>query len=834
MPRRASVLLLLAVLGSALLAACQPSGRAITIEPGAVLLTAAGQTASLAGTVVDANGTPVDADLSWSSSDPAVATVAADGTVTAVADLGTALITASAGNDRSAAAYVVVAQPAAAAELVPDAAVVEGPVPVDPAAGDPAGPFSVLLRGVEGLEPGDLVLGTGEAPLGGRVTAVTDEGGDARVEFVVVPPGELFARVAFRDEVGLAGGEAAVPAAIAEAYTLARDGDTYTFTPRAARDVSADVAPAAARVDAAGRPVPPPAAGVVGGRALPGFECESEFTLNGTGRDDLLPLAFGVAPSVSIKLDGTLKRELTDAGLSVVVTGTPEFKVSAEASATSEFEGKLECKGVFLDKAFPVPGPLGLFLGGIVEFGGGLSVGGKVPIAGVKMSAGYTFKPVLSATLACPAAGSCSLTGDATTGEGLVPEVKLTAPELNQVALAPSFQLFGFVGFSAGNPIVDSVRFGALEIKAGPELGGSFTLEALQIDDRDPENGVSKYELKLAGEVGPALELEGWLKYLGFASGVPLKVSVEVPISASPAGTVKANRDAWSQGDDVVVEVNLTTATFVGLYNVDRVEIRRRVGAGLGTEVLATADASDGQSAFRLSFAAPANLKAGELYAFVVPVLALDRPALELGAAGTPVAAGRRFAGTITEKWSGIPSEETTGPASVTASVTVTVEVSPPEKVGSFTVRTIRILEATGTYESAWSEYNPDRPGLTNPGACLEIGSESATFQATTPTYGADLIAGYVPEPPPGGWDEDGDGLETPEGPRMEIPILGTTTFSPGCVLSETSVTDRTVGFYFVPVFEGGEVVALDFERSYVDYLSGIPTVQTGRLVLLP
>ena len=71
------------------------TAHSIVVEPQAAMLTAVGETVQLAATVLDRNEQPVGgAVVSWTSSDPGVATVDEEGLVTAV-DSGDARITAS-------------------------------------------------------------------------------------------------------------------------------------------------------------------------------------------------------------------------------------------------------------------------------------------------------------------------------------------------------------------------------------------------------------------------------------------------------------------------------------------------------------------------------------------------------------------------------------------------------------------------------------------------------------------------------------------------------------------------------------------------------------------
>ena len=79
----------------------------IVIAPDSLSLVAPGDTATLLATVSDANGNVIEgADVAWASADSAVATVAADGLVTAVSE-GSTTVTATAGDAEAEAAVVV-------------------------------------------------------------------------------------------------------------------------------------------------------------------------------------------------------------------------------------------------------------------------------------------------------------------------------------------------------------------------------------------------------------------------------------------------------------------------------------------------------------------------------------------------------------------------------------------------------------------------------------------------------------------------------------------------------------------------------------------------------
>lgn len=94
------------------LAACGSQPVSLDLKPRSLDLTTRGATGTLAATVQDAKGeTMADAAVTWTSSDPKIATVDANGLVTAVGT-GTASIKAAAGESAVAEAMVLVQVPA--------------------------------------------------------------------------------------------------------------------------------------------------------------------------------------------------------------------------------------------------------------------------------------------------------------------------------------------------------------------------------------------------------------------------------------------------------------------------------------------------------------------------------------------------------------------------------------------------------------------------------------------------------------------------------------------------------------------------------------------------
>ncbi|MYJ91382.1 MAG: Ig domain-containing protein, partial [Gemmatimonadetes bacterium] len=97
------------------------SAGSIAIEPAMAVLMSLGETVQLSASVLDGNGQPVaGAVVTWSSSDASVATVSAQGLVTAVAN-GSATITARSGS-ASSSIPVSVMQSAGSIEIEPSSA----------------------------------------------------------------------------------------------------------------------------------------------------------------------------------------------------------------------------------------------------------------------------------------------------------------------------------------------------------------------------------------------------------------------------------------------------------------------------------------------------------------------------------------------------------------------------------------------------------------------------------------------------------------------------------------------------------------------------------------
>jgi hypothetical protein len=624
---------------------------AVEIAPAGVLLTAVGQTKQLTAIARTSAGLAVPATVTWSSSDDAIAAIDTSGTLRAVAALGTAMITAAVGDVRSLPTYVTIAQPVDGAVLLNDTQIVGGPSAVDQSAEPSADTaYEVVLRGVTGATPGAILINAEGLPVAGRVVSVTAEGGDSRVRLVVVPPGELFSAVEFEDTVDLGAGPFEVPDDLAAAYDIVQTGSSFVFTPKVGVSVAPPPPGLASAVlahwPAFGR-APLSRAGrlaqVQGTRVIPFTDCEFE-----PNSENLpLPLKLSAPPAFTFTAAGSVTRQLTAAGTDIVVRATPTMTFESVLEVEAAFEAKVECKRTLVVRRFRAPGWAGLFFGGDIEFGVGFEIAGKVVVLSAKVGGRAELNPTFSATLSCPTGGDCALSGNATADSRLEPVVE--TPALNQLRFEPSVNLFAFITLEAGNADVDQLQFEAIEAKAGIELAASLTFEGLQIDNTDAEDGRSKYELAFKGEVGPGVKVGDFLEALGLDVVELLKLEFEVPLGASPTGTVTADEVRYLPGDHVTVTVTLDSASTifpraVGLYNVERVVIVRR--SGLSTQTLAEVAAGAGMTTFDVAFDSPGLIDAGELFAFVATKLPLPVN-LEIGAAVPPGITPGTFAGTV-------------------------------------------------------------------------------------------------------------------------------------------------------------------------------------------
>jgi hypothetical protein len=600
----------------------------VVIEPGAALLTQAGEQRTLVARAYDADGNPVDATFTWSSSRAASVSVDSDGVLTARAATGSAQIVARAGGVPSQPALALVAQPVAGALLVGDDQVVGDPEETDPgAAPSLANTYRVTLQGVAAPAVGKVVIGTGGKPVAGRVVAVRASGSRQVVTLQPLPVNQLFAALELRERFDLSQAEVRYPDDVLARFDVQRDGNRYVFTERPG---TRQLAVPRKRAQAA-----------TGTFVLPPFgDCEASSPFDEVPLSVDGPLSFAVTLSPDYEIEysvaGGLKKLLLQADPKLEMTAAVEMKIATEAT--------FGCKLTLFQFVVPTTGPMSWIASGLVPVGIGFEVGGEITVAGAEIAGKVVAQGEAKLGIDC-ASGSCGVVNSFAKGPVEVePSVQL--PSLGtDPRVEPSLSLFTFVELNIGNPLLQSLQFGAFEAKLAGTLSGSFATRAVQIADTGYR---ANYGASIDLEAGAGVGLEDVLDLFDLDDLVTLEFTESLPLAASPGGSVAADKASFVAGDPVnfKVEIKPATAAFIpslgAPYNVERILIVRKLPANVVE--IGSVTASAGQTNFTIPWTATTSGKADEFYAFVVTkLLPSDLLALELGQASGAAAAEVRL-----------------------------------------------------------------------------------------------------------------------------------------------------------------------------------------------
>jgi hypothetical protein len=618
----------------------QATPARIEVAPGTVLLTERGATKALVARVFDATGNPIQAKVEWTSSRPSQIAVDAAGTVTAAGSGGSSQVTARIGTLASPPLVVVHTPVPAGAVLVTDANIVGDPVETDPDAPAQVGAtYVVRLSGMAAPRVGALLINTEAKPVAGRVTRVETSNGEHRVTLALVTAPEMFPNLALDESIDLNLAEVEVPAALREQYDIRRDGNTFTFVPKPGQFTVAAAGTGGRKAIAATGGRAQAAATPVGTAALPPFtNCET--TLLGAGGAAGLPVGLSLPPQFTFLLNNRLDVKYSSAtGLErFVIHGEPSFTINGGLRALVAFEGKVTCEVELLIIRIPVGGPLSLIIGGLVPVGVGVELAGKVTVASMGISTNVVGKTTVDVGISCPGGGDCSLVN--TFGPvDIKPVPVIDVPSIGDLRLEPSASVYGFVKASIGNPLLKSLRFDALSVKAGAAARASLAPMSTQIADPLYK---SDYKLLTELRAGAGTQLSGLAAMLGLRAISGVDLLVNTTLASSPLGTVTADRPLFARGDTVNVSVQLdpTKIEFppaLGPYNVNEIVLVRRVDITTQQE-LARVTAASGQTQFDIPFVAADAGRADEVFAFVVTALApVDFLALELGPAKNTV-----------------------------------------------------------------------------------------------------------------------------------------------------------------------------------------------------
>jgi hypothetical protein len=612
----------------------------IEIAPSAVLLTTPGQTKALQVRVFDADGERLDMAVQWSSSNPDQVPVNAQGVLTAAGAGGSSQIVARIGELRSPPLLAVHTTVPAEAVLVSDTNILSQPVDTDPVATTSlANTYRVRLGGMAAPAVGSLLVSTEGEAVAGRVQSVVSVNGEHEVTLALVPLAELFPTLQIEQVFDLNQAVVDIPAALQDQYTIGREGNTYTFTPKPGRfKIASSSETVEAAISARARPQ---VATPLGTAALPPFgKCEGTWT----GKDEEAPLPVGlsVPPVFKVTLNNRLDVLYTPAtGLErFVVRGEPNVAIEGGLKAIVAFEGKVACNAELLVIRIPVGGPLSFFIGGLMPVGVGVELGGKVTLASLGITAKAEVKTTVDVGIACPGGSNCALVSQfGKLDTAFTPT--LDAPGLQDLRLEPSLATYGFVKASIGNPFLKKLRFDAFTVKAGVVLKGSFSPQVTQIAD-----AAYKSDYKLASELkaGAGAELAGAAALLGLKDLAAAALEVSAEIATSPAGTVEADKSDFLAGEVVNFTVKLDPGKVdflpvIGPYNVKRIVLVRKT-LDFAPQTVASIEAQSMQTEFRMPVTVGEAGKAHEFFAFIVTNLVpFDALSLELGQASATTSA---------------------------------------------------------------------------------------------------------------------------------------------------------------------------------------------------
>lgn len=524
-------------------AAVAPPPGHVVVTPGALLLTASGQQATLAAEAFDGQDAPLAGPVTWTSSKPDVVSVDDAGRVTALAAVGSAQITASVGDAVSPPVLVVVAEPVPGAVLVTDAQVLAGPDAVDVNAPVDLGFLMRLTLAPEvQVANGAILLALEDKPVAGRVVATQPgvSGTEVTLELVALP--DLFRNLELDDT-----------------YHVDEVAETPAVTAQRA----------AAKLPATMFNIGP-------------LECEADTSLSTpvTGTASLR-----VAPRLDVHRqqilrDGEVERMHVDLTGTLTVTGTITVKLVAG------FEGSVTCKLAL--KRVPLP------IGGAISLIGGF----EVPL-GIKgqIKGAVTFAQI-EAGLEVQGTSTVSMGFDYTSENGVVPfgdfdqtltvKPKLTLPDYPiDAVIGVSVAVGPTAGLDVGIhlPFLGNASLGLLDAWASVKLEATLFH---YLADLAETTLASKYEAKAGVSVGPGKDVKKALSFLGGRAQIGASVSVEEKLASSPTGTMQVDRPEVQPGDEVHFAVDLVNTSFLFFDNVSETRIYHGMTGGEGVEVVAT------------------------------------------------------------------------------------------------------------------------------------------------------------------------------------------------------------------------------------------------------
>lgn len=587
------------------------SEQSLDVSPSTVLFTSIGDSRKLSAALPD--GSPAS-DVIWRSSNPTSVSISDDGVIEAVVAIGSALITAETDRRLSAPVLVYIAEPVEGAVLIEDEQVV-APAVDNPGARNRT--YTARFRNLNLPTKGTLLIGTGEAPIGGRVVEASKDGNSIDVVLEVVPPEEMFQSIFIDQEIDLSNAEITIPESLLDDYEVEQLADgTYQFTPL--EPAVGSLPPGQHHISYAGQSQTL--------YLLGPFECETTLPR--------LPIALSQPASFNLNANLSISLLVRNQLEHLILNGQPRATLNINPVVNVEFSGKLECKLELLEATIPVGGALAVLFGGQVPMGLGMEVEGKLTLARlgaeISVQVGANFRIGVD----CAGGQTCSMVNELDpTADGSMKWV-IPNPE-QQFRVEPSAYAFAFAELELGSKLTKRFRFDALELKVGLAQDANLAPVSVQVADSGYS---SNYQLKLKAEAEAAQGLDDWLEFLKLRT-LKLKVEIDQVLQQSPTGTASASTDEFETDDTVSFKVSLNPNdlyyAIVG-YNVEEVRVYRRTGGEI--QQIASTVPGNGVESVTLQWTADSDGLIGQdFYAFALTKL-LPVPSLELG----PVLSGDR------------------------------------------------------------------------------------------------------------------------------------------------------------------------------------------------
>ncbi len=778
-----------------------------------LLFTGSGQSSQLMATATDAYGNAQNVPIVWTSNKPGMIAVSGEGVALAQVSSGSAQIVATASGVSSAPLLAIATAVAPGAVLLKDLHIIGDPVETNPGAESSlSNTYQIALSGITPPAIGTVLINTESKPVGGRVAAVDSSSSPMIVTLQMVPARDMFPTLELSETIDLSNAEITIPTEVSALYNMVRTGNTFTFTAKPAASANAAMR-ANASQPAARRNAAAPTKLKLGI-----FDCE----ITATGLDRL-PVTLTAPPTFSVTASPTLDVSLnllrTFGFDRLVINAQPTFTMEVGLSLAVGFDGKIECKKEIFAYAIPAGGPLALIIGGVVPMGVGMEAAGKVTAATLGLGAKAEFTSKIKAGINCPSVVVflCEFEGSATDTAGKVtPTIDL--PSIGDIRLEPSLSAFGYLEATIGNVFFKSLRFEFVKAKAGATLAGSFALKESQLADAAY---ASSYKLSLETSVGTGRKMGVVLQMLGVPDIAAAEIKLNKDIAKSPAGlttgAVTADKGSFANGEIVKIKVRLDPATVdflpvIGPYNVNKVQLVRKVGAGLAiVPVVGTVVAVNGQTEFDFDYTASSAGTSSEFSAFVVTALApADFLSLEVGT-GVATEPTRVFSGTITSRVdAGFGTVHTTN-------ATVRVRINELGTTGQVVSVSGTRTSESFTFHFCTDAVNPNMRTNIDLRTAVNLAISQGTYIHSSSLKGEFATLRFT-----------GNGTSTAEvdkdaGPTCNI-TAEVTSISPPRSDATAAVSNGALRF------ESGRLVAIDFTADGT--VKGIRTVTTG--VLLP